>query len=143
MALYRVKSPKMAKKHYSNYKNRSSWLYFSSIVLIVALSGLFLAMSSLGRWLEEEVSLAWLFKTRGEIAASPHVAVVSIDQSSSQYLNLPNKPRKWPRNLHGELVEQLTRHGATAIGFDIIFEEQRNPADNKIFAKGLDHIPMT
>ncbi len=137
MALYRVKSPKMAKKHYSNYKNRSSWLYFSSIVLIVALSGLFLAMSSLGRWLEEEVSLAWLFKTRGEIAASPHVAVVSIDQSSSQYLNLPNKPRKWPRNLHGELVEQLTRHGATAIGFDIIFEEQRNPADNKIFAKGL------
>lgn len=107
------------------------------ISTIVVLSGLLLAVSPLGHWLEEEISLPWLFKWRGEIPAPQDVVVVSIDQETSRRLNLPNVPRKWPRDLHGRLVDKLHQHGASAVAFDIIFEETRNTDHNQRFAQAL------
>ncbi len=107
------------------------------ISIIVIVSGLILSLTPLGRWLEEDISLSWLFKLRGEIDAPRDVVVVSIDQDSSRNLTLPNKPRKWPRHLHGKLVDQLTQAGASAIAFDIIFEETRDEAHNREFAAAL------
>lgn len=103
----------------------------------IALSAILLASTGFGRWLEEDIGLAWLFKLRGAIPPPAEVVVVSIDQSSSRALALPNKPRKWPRALHGELVDRLHALGATAIAFDIIFEEIREPEDNTRFAQAL------
>lgn len=105
--------------------------------LLVGLAGVALAMTPLGRWLEEDIGLSMLFKLRGSRPAPVEVVVVSIDRASSQQLGLPNKPRKWPRALHADLVRKLSQHGATAIAFDIIFEETREPDDNRRFADAM------
>jgi len=105
--------------------------------LIVAITGLILASSPFGRWLEEEIGLSWLFKIRGPYVAPPEVVVVSIDQASSSKLGLSTKPRKWPRILHAHLVRKLSQHGVRAIGFDIIFDEPRDPKHNQLFAEQM------
>lgn len=105
--------------------------------LLVALAGILLASSSMGRWMEEDVGLAWLFRLRGPLPAPGEVVVVSIDYDSSKRLGLANNPRKWPRSLHGDLVRKLNEHGAAAIVFDIFFEESRDPQDDKLFAAAL------
>lgn len=124
-------------KQHSNYLINSSLSISLLVAVIVILTGVLSAMTPFGRWLEEDVGLPWLFKLRGELPAPPDVAVISIDQNSARALNLPTKPRKWPRHYHGKLVEQLSAHGATAIGFDIIFDEQRDPEDNRLFANSM------
>ncbi len=106
------------------------------MLLMMAL-GIGTALSPFGRWLEEDVGLSFLFKLRGKLPTPDNVAVISIDQISARQLGLPAKPRKWPRHYHGKLVKQLAAHGATAIGFDIIFDEQRDPADNQQFADAM------
>jgi adenylate cyclase len=105
--------------------------------LCVALAGILLASSSIGRWMEEDVGLAWLFRLRGPLPAPGEVVVVSIDYNSSKRLGLANIPRKWPRSLHGDLVRKLNKHGAAVIVFDIFFEESRNPQENTLFAAAL------
>ena len=105
--------------------------------LVVAISGLILASTPFGRWLEEDIGLHWLFKIRGTQPAPPEVVVVSIDQASSSKLQLSTKPRKWPRILHAHLVRKLSQHGVRAIGFDIIFDEPREPMHNQKFAEEL------
>ncbi|MGB5517115.1 MAG: adenylate/guanylate cyclase domain-containing protein [Gammaproteobacteria bacterium] len=105
--------------------------------LCVALAGILLATSNIGRWMEEEVGLAWLFRLRGPLAAPGEVVVVSIDYSSSKRLGLANNPRKWPRSLHGDLVRKLNKHGAAVVVFDIFFEESRDPQENTLFAEAL------
>lgn len=104
---------------------------------VVALAGILLASSSMGRWLEEEVGLVWLFQLRGPLPAPGEVVVVSIDYKSSQRLGLVNKPSKWPRSLHGDLVRKLNKHGVAVIVFDIFFEETRNPQENMLFASAM------
>jgi len=117
--------------------NVSSMKKGLTLGLIVAITGLILASSPFGRWLEEEIGLPWLFKIRGPHVAPPEVVVVSIDQASSTKLGLSTKPRKWPRILHAHLVRKLSQRGARAIGFDIIFDEPRDPKHNQLFAEQM------
>lgn len=124
-------------KQHSNYLLPRRLKQSLAVTTLVVLVGLLFATSPYGRQLEEQIGLPWLFKLRGEIPASNDVVVVSIDQESARALNLPAKPRKWPRNFHGQLVEKLTAHGATAIGFDIIFDETREAELNQRFANGI------
>jgi adenylate cyclase len=65
------------------------------------------------------------------------VVVVTIDQESSARFGLPNNPRKWPRDLHGRLVDRLKQAGASVIAFDVMFQEPRDPAGDKVFASAL------
>ena len=104
---------------------------------VVALAGILLASSNLGRWMEEDVGLAWLFRLRGPLPAPEEVVVVSIDYNSSKRLGLANDPRKWPRSLHGDLVRKLNKHGAAVIVFDIFFEESRDSREDTAFAAAL------
>lgn len=105
--------------------------------LLVALAGMLVASNNLGRWLEEDVGLTWLFQLRGPLPVPGEVVVISIDHISSQKLGLAYKPRKWPRSLHGELVRKLNNHGAAVIAFDIFFEEIRDPQENRLFSVAL------
>ena len=104
---------------------------------IVGLSGILLANTPAGLWLEEEIGLVWLFQLRGPIPPPTDVVIVSIDQASSKQLGLPNKPRLWPRLLHAQLIDKLHRSGAAVIFFDIIFEEQRDPVHNQQLAAAI------
>lgn len=131
------KTRKMQRLHL-DYLFKHRLLQILITTLAVTLTGLIVASSPFGRWLEEDIGLPWLFQLRGEVPSPEGVAVISIDQASANELGLPVKPRKWPRDLHGELVEKLAAHGATAIGFDIIFDETKDPQQNQRFARGME-----
>ena len=105
--------------------------------LIIALLGIVLASTTVGRWVEEELALSGLFQLRGARPPPDDVVVVSIDRKSSKRLDLPNKPRKWPRALHAELLHNLTANGASMSAFDVIFEDERNASDNLKFARAI------
>jgi adenylate cyclase len=78
-----------------------------------------------------------LFKLRGERQAPSDVVVVSIDKESSENLNLPDNPDKWPRSIHARLIENLVKEGAQVIAFDVHFLESRSAADDNLFAKAI------
>jgi serine phosphatase RsbU (regulator of sigma subunit)/CHASE2 domain-containing sensor protein len=112
---------------------------FKAIILGLAVGvlGLLLSPFRFALNLEENTGLGLLFKLRGEQKPSGEVVVVSIEKESSDYLNLPNNPDKWPRSLHARLVDNLVREGAAVITFDVHFIEPRIPDDDQLFAESL------
>ena len=105
--------------------------------LTAGLAGALLSISPAGLDLEERFGLDGLFLLRGARPAPADVVVVSIDKVSAEYFGLPNEPRKWPRGLHARLVENLSRAGASAVGFDINFEEPREPQQDRLFVDAV------
>jgi adenylate cyclase len=87
--------------------------------------------------LEENVGMGLLFKLRGAQPAPTDAVVVSIDRESSEKLNLPDNPDKWPRSLHARLTDTLARKGAKVIAFDVHFIEPRSARDDNLFARAL------
>ena len=87
--------------------------------------------------IEENAGLGLLFKLRGARPAPADVVVVSIDKESSEHLNLPNNPDKWPRSLHARLTENLVRQGAEVVAFDVHFIEPRSTEDDNLFAEAI------
>src|SRR5210317_1579550 len=105
--------------------------------LVIGLVGLLLSPFRFALNLEENTGLGLLFKLRGVQQPSEEVVVVSIEKESSDHLNLPNNPDKWPRSLHARLVDNLVNEGAAAITFDVHFIEPRNPEDDQLFAASI------
>ncbi len=87
--------------------------------------------------LEENVGMGLLFKLRGARQAPSDAVVVTIDKESSEKLNLPDNPDKWPRSLHAKLTENLAKEGARVIAFDVHFIEPRLAKDDNLFAEAL------
>ena len=112
---------------------------FKAIILGLAIGvlGMLLSPFRFALNLEENTGLGLLFKLRGVQQPSGEVVVVSIEKESSDFLNLPNNPDKWPRSLHARLVDNLVKEGATVITFDVHFIEPRNPEDDQLFAESL------
>ena len=105
--------------------------------LFIGIVGLLLGLLPLGLSLEERIGLDILFTLRG-VRQPPHdVLIVSLDKKSSDYLNLGDDYRKWPRHLHAQLVETLRRAGAAVIVFDLLFDDSRTPEDNKSFSAAI------
>src|SRR4029079_2154539 len=71
-----------------------------------------------------------LFKLRGPRTPPPDVAVVSIDNESSEQLNIPDDPDRWPRSLHARLIRKLVSQGASVIAFDVFFIEPKSHQDD-------------
>jgi len=112
---------------------------FKAIILgfIIGLVGLLMSPFRFALNLEENTGLGLLFKLRGVQQPSSEVVVVSIEKESSDELNLPNNPDKWPRSLHARLVDNLISEGAAVITFDVHFIEPRVPEDDQLFAESL------
>jgi serine phosphatase RsbU (regulator of sigma subunit)/CHASE2 domain-containing sensor protein len=112
---------------------------FKAIILgfFIGLVGLLLSPFRFALNLEENTGLGLLFKLRGVQQPSDEVVIVSIEKESSDYLNLPNNPDKWPRSLHARLVDNLIREGAAVITFDVHFIEPRTAEDDQLFAEAL------
>ncbi|AEJ00138.1 adenylate/guanylate cyclase with Chase sensor [Nitrosomonas sp. Is79A3] len=98
------------------------WLKHLLLGVFIGLLGVIVHLSPAGLWLEEKFGLYWLFHLRGAMTAPDNVMVVAIDQPSAAQLGLPMTPRLWPRDLHAQLIEQLTQSGARIIVFDLIFD---------------------
>jgi adenylate cyclase len=112
---------------------------YKAIILgfIIGTVGLLISPFRFALNLEENTGLGLLFKLRGVQQPSSDVVVVSIEKESSENLNLPNNPDKWPRSLHARLVENLVREGAAVITFDVHFIEPRSTVDDKLFAEAI------
>ena len=105
--------------------------------LTAGFAGVLLSLSPVGLDIEERFGLDGIFLLRGFRPAPAEVVVVTIDKVSADYFGLPNEPRKWPRGLHARLVENLSRAGASAIGFDINFEEPREAQQDRLFVNAV------
>ncbi len=99
--------------------------------------GVLLGLTPLGASFEQSVGLSLLFKLRGPIRAPEDVVVVAIDDQTGSHLGLSKLPREWPRSVHGRLTENLTRLGASAIVFDMDFQQPRQVADDAAFGKAI------
>ncbi|OYW63207.1 MAG: hypothetical protein B7Y26_13695 [Hydrogenophilales bacterium 16-64-46] len=110
--------------------------------LLVGLStgilGALFGLTDLGTTFERNVGLPWLFKIRGPIAPPADVIVVSIDGRTGDQLGLPSLPRDWPRSIHAQLVDELTRRGASAIVFDMQFDKPKNRRDDDTFIQAVE-----
>lgn len=104
---------------------------------LTGITGLIIGFSPFGTDLEENKGLDLLFKIRGERQAPTDAVVISIDRESSEYLNLPDNPDKWPRSIHARLTENLVREGAKVIIFDLHFIEPRSPEGDNLFAEAI------
>lgn len=105
--------------------------------LFTALTGLAIALSPLGTPLEAGYGLDWLFQQRGAQQPPPDVAVVALDRTAADALGLPNRPDRWPRSLHTQLIDTLHTRGASVIAFDIHFREAKDPATDDAFAAAM------
>jgi len=105
-------------------------------LLVTLLGGLAGAFPALLR-LEENVGLGTLFQLRGPRIPPREVVVVSLDKVSSDAFGLPNEPDKWPRSLHAQLVSRLTAGGAAVIGFDVLFDDPDDEADDARLGSAL------
>ena len=97
------------------------WLIGLVVGLLVGVAGLGLSLSPAGLSLERGVGLPWLFKLRGAIEPPRDVVVVAIDGRTGDALGLPSLPRDWPRSIHGQLIDELVKRGASVIVFDVHF----------------------
>ena len=84
----------------------------------------------------ERAALNVQFSLRGPIPPRTPVVIVSIDEDSFDELHL-NWP--WPRALHAQLLDALSRARPAAIGYDILFAEPsaRGGADDEILARAI------
>ena len=83
----------------------------------------------------ENKSMDYRFKIRGPVKGSEDVVIVAFDEESFKALGR----WPWPRQLHGKVVERLTRAGAKAIVFDMLLPEPDNehPDSDKYFADAV------
>jgi adenylate cyclase len=105
--------------------------------LLVGIFGLVASPFRFVLGVEENTGLGLLFKLRGARPAPSDVVVISIDRESSEHLDLPDNPDKWPRSLHARLTDTLVREGARVVSFDVHFIEPKNPRDDALFARAM------
>jgi adenylate cyclase len=105
--------------------------------LLVGIVGLGVSFFPFSRNAEENIGLGLLFKLRGPRPAPSEVVIVSIDKESSEKLNIPENPDKWPRSLHARLIEKLFAQGAEVITFDVHFIDPRSHDDDNSFADAM------
>ncbi|MFZ1852875.1 MAG: CHASE2 domain-containing protein [Nitrosomonas sp.] len=104
---------------------------------LIGFLGIFLYSSPVGSLLEEKFGLDWLFKTRGALSSPDNVLIVSIDKLSAEKLSIdlstkewPRNISKWPRNLHAQLINDLSQAGARLIIFDVVFNINSDQLEN-------------
>ncbi len=99
--------------------------------------GVILSILPFSLELQEHWGLKLLFHLRGTLPPPSEVMIVSMDQESVAALGLPKKIQNWPRSLHTQLVQTLSRQGAVAIVFDLLFEEAHDTDIDKAFVAAV------
>jgi adenylate cyclase len=107
------------------------------IGLGAGLFGVILSILPLSLDLQEHYGLRLLFTLRGPRQPPPEVMIVTMDRESVESFHLSRKTQEWPRALHAQLVQTLTRKGAKLIVFDILFDADLDPATDRAFAQAV------
>jgi len=104
----------------------------------MAAVGALLLATPWGTEFEQGIGLKSLFRLRGPLPSPAEVAIAAIDDQTGSQLGVSNLPREWPRSVHGQLVEEVSRRGAAAIVFDFDFQLPRKDADDEAFAAAVN-----
>jgi len=99
--------------------------------------GAVLYLTQAGLYLEEEFGLPLLFTLRGPQQPPENVVIVSIDNTSSEILHLPDDPEKWPRAYYAELIQKLNRQNPALIAFNLHFGEARDAKNDQRLALSM------
>ncbi len=115
-------------------RSRSSSIWPATLVAGLAF-GLVLILSNTSFFsLLELKGLDLLFTLRGALPPPQSIVLVAIDESSMAEIK---RQWPWPRSLHARLIRQLHQAGAAVIGFDILFAEPSEPAEDQALALAL------
>ena len=77
---------------------------------------------------------ALLRQHQSEVANSPRIVLVTIDEESLGAMDT----WPWPRSWHGRIIDYLNDAGATAIGYDILFiESSPDTFEDEVLADAL------
>jgi adenylate cyclase len=91
--------------------------------LVVGLLGILISLlPGTSEW-EESIGLGLLFKLRGQLPPPEDVAIVSINGETAGQLGLGEEIPDWPRSTHADLIDNLSRAGASVIAMDIFFKK--------------------
>ncbi len=108
-----------------------------SAPVIVALTtlSLFGALSAWDVWrLLEFKGYDFLMANSAPGRSALPITIVGVDEPSFAQIG---KQWPWPRSIHAELLEQLTRAGAMVVAFDLVFSEPQSEAEDKRFAEAI------
>jgi signal transduction histidine kinase len=75
-----------------------------------------------------------LFLLRGPLPPPSEIVVVAIDEPSFAEIS---KQWPWPRSVHARLIDQLRKAGAKVIGFDVLFAERSQPAEDGALERAI------
>ncbi len=103
--------------------------------IVVSLVGLIAFWNPSGFDIEEQYSLEWLFRLRGPIHPPQNIVIVTLDRKSAQKLGVSEKPDRWPRSLHGQLIKHLQAACAKTIVFDLFFREPQEDSEDMILTQ--------
>jgi signal transduction histidine kinase len=116
-------------------KFRAPLILPATTVAVVAFGiTLFLFNLSFFSFLELK-GLDLLFALRGPLPPPDPIIIVAIDEPSMAEIG---QQWPWPRSLHARLIQQLNKAGARVIGFDILFAEPSEPAEDEELARILE-----
>lgn len=88
--------------------------------------------------LEQALGLGFLFAVRGPLPSPTEVAVVGVSRDAARAVGQTTELDTWPRNLHADLLERLTADGASAVAFDLTFNERRSGDGDALFAGSIE-----
>jgi adenylate cyclase len=111
------------------------------LLVIVALVAALCGMAAYAGNLLRQPELATIdarFTIRGPEKPPPDVVLVAIDAKTFNDLNV-----RWPfpRRLHARVLDRLRAAGARAIGYDVQFTEQTDPADDNALVDAAARAP--
>ena len=76
-------------------------------------------------------TLNYLHKNQGQV---DEVVIVGIDETSFQAMEMQ---WPWPREVHGELVNEISKFNPKSIVFDVVFSEPSNENSDNYFAEAI------
>lgn len=87
--------------------------------------------------LERELTLPWLFATRGPRPAPSEAVIFAIDSASAARLGLPSRLADWPRRIYADLIQRAAAGGAGVIALDVHFARARPGDDDATLAAAI------
>ena len=106
-------------------------------VLLLALLLLDCRWDGLGRyadWAGNDALLHW--QARGR-SPSDDIVIIDVDQRSIEHMNKDFDTWPWPRSVHGELIEALSKQHARAVAFDFLFNEPDARSDSEVYFRDV------
>ena len=78
-------------------------------------------------------TLSYLHQNQSDI---DDVVIVGIDETSFQAMDMQ---WPWPREVHGELVNEISKFNPKSIVFDVVFSEPSNEISDNHFAEAISN----